>query len=387
MSFRFGRPAWLRIPTTRWTVPLVMAATLTAMPARGQDAITMGTPSATGTTSVPVPGAANALSTQRIRVVGGLAITNQYTRHEEKFWSRDLARLSGGRFSASIVPFDRAGVPGPEMLNLMKLGVVPFGTALLSQTATQYPELAAPDLAGLNPDMATLRAVVAAFRPHLETLLRERHGVELLAVYVYPAQVVFCQQPMKRLADLAGRRIRVSSATQSDFIAAFNAIPVVTEFSELMANMESGNTECAVTGTMSGNTLGLHERTRFIHTLPISWGIATFAANRSAWAALNPDLKALLQHQIPRLEATVWAEAESETGEGVACNTGGDACTRGRRGRMSEVRSGPEDEKRRREVFATRVLPGWVQRCGAQCAEVWNRTVAPVVGIRAAALQ
>ena len=47
----------------------------------------------------------------RIRVVGGLGALNQFTRWEEPFWSHELQRLSGGKFTADIVPFDRAGVP------------------------------------------------------------------------------------------------------------------------------------------------------------------------------------------------------------------------------------------------------------------------------------
>src|SRR3990167_7221487 len=67
----------------------------------------------------------------QFRVVGGLAGISQSPRWEEPFWTRELPRISGGRFRADIVPFDRAGVPGEEMLRLVQLGVVPFGTALL----------------------------------------------------------------------------------------------------------------------------------------------------------------------------------------------------------------------------------------------------------------
>jgi hypothetical protein len=29
------------------------------------------------------------------------------------------------------------------------------------------------------------------------------------------------------------------------------------------------------------------------------------------------------------------------------------------------------------------VLPRWIQRCGPPCAEVWNQTIGPAVGIDA----
>lgn len=326
---------------------------------------------------------AQTVPVQKLRIVGGLASVNQFTRHEEPFWAQELSRLSGGRFSADIVPFDRAGVPAGEMLRLMQLGVVPFGTAILGYLSAQYPEYSAPDLAGLNPDMASLKKNVAAFRPYLEKTLRERHGVEALAIYVYPAQVVFCKKPITGLADLAGRRIRVSSATQSDFVTALGGVPVLIGFAQLMANMASGNTECAITGTMSGNTLGLHEVTTHVHTLPVTWGLGVFSANLAAWDALPPDLKALLRRELPKLEATIWAESERETAEGLACNKGASGCRTGRMGRMVQVNTSAQDERRSQEILATSVLAHWLQRCSPRCAEVWNQTVGPARGIMA----
>ncbi|MBK9573784.1 MAG: TRAP transporter substrate-binding protein [Rhodoferax sp.] len=332
---------------------------------------------------VGVGPAASQSGPQKLRIVGGLAGLNQYVRHEEPFWSKELLHLSGGKFDAEIVPFDRAGVPGGDMLRLIQLGVVPFGTALVSALAQQYTEFGALDLAGLNPDMASLKRSVAAFRPYLEKTLRERHAMEPLALYVYPAQVVFCRAAMTSLSDLKGRRIRVSSATQSDFVSALGATPVVTGFAQIMANVASGNIDCAITGTMSGNTLGLHQVTSHIHALPITWGVAVFGANQSAWTALPPDLRALLSRELPKLEAAIWLESERETAEGLACNTGAAACRTGRAGQMQGVPISAQDERRRQEILASTVLPRWLQRCSQPCAGIWNQTIGPVRGMMA----
>jgi len=323
----------------------------------------------------------------KLRIVGGLATINQYTRNEEPFWSQELARLSGGKYSADIVPFDRAGVAGSDMLRMIQLGVVPFGTTLLSLQSAKNPEFNAPDLAGLNPDMASLKKSLAAFRPYLEKTMRDRHGVEALAIYVYPAQVVFCKKPLTSLADLSGRRVRVSSASQSDFLGALGAIPVLTGFADIMGSLSSGNTECAITGSMSGNTLGLHEVTTHVHDLPISWGLAIFGANVGVWADLPPDLRALLRRELPKLEAAIWAESERETLEGLACNKGMAACSKGRKGKMVEVPVSAQDERRRQELFKSVVLTNWLQRCGSRCNEVWNQTIGPARGIMAPPVQ
>jgi len=121
--------------------------------------------------------------------------------------------------------------------------------------------------------------------------------------------------------------------------------------------------------------------------MPLSWGVAVFAANRESFNALPVDLQALLRKELPRLEAAVWAQSERDTDEGIACNTGAASCGKPTKGRMVAVRPSPQDEARRKEIFATRVLPGWVQRCGPECAKAWNQTLAPVVGLRAPAVQ
>jgi len=145
---------------------------------------------------------------------------------------------------------------------------------------------------------------------------------ELLALYTYPAQVTFCTKPMSGLADLAGRRIRVSGSSQSDWVTALGATPVQTAFAEIVANVRSGNIDCAITGTMSGNTIGLNEVTTHIYTMPVNWGVAAFVANGASWNALPKDLQKLLREELPKLESAIWAESLKETGEGIACNIG-----------------------------------------------------------------
>ena len=311
----------------------------------------------------------------RLRVVGGLAGVNQFTQWEEPFWTGELQRLSSGRFDADIVPFDRAGIPAAEMLQFLQMGVVPFGTVLLSALSSQYPQYMGVDLAGLNTDMASLRTHLAAFRPYLEQALREQHGVQLLAVYAYPAQVFFCTKALTGLADLAGRRIRVSSSTQADFVTALGAVAVRTEFSKMAGAMARGALDCAITGTSSGNTIGLHRMTSHLYTMPLTWGLAIFGANQAAWNSLPPDLRTLLQRELPRLEARIWSEAERETSTGIACNSGAPSCPAAQRGQMVVVPVSAQDEIRRQQILRTVVLPQWLRRCSVDCAQVWRQTM------------
>jgi TRAP-type C4-dicarboxylate transport system substrate-binding protein len=337
-----------------------------------------------GLPSAPVAAAEGAADAHyRLRVVGGAAGLSQYVQHEAPFWSRRLASLSAGRFHAEIVPYDRAGVPSMQMLRLMELGVVPMGTLLMSALGAQHPQYMAPDLPGLNPDIATLRNHVAAFRPYLEKELLEHHGIRVLAIYAYPAQVLFCKQPMVRLSDIKGRRIRVGSLDMGYFVKALGGDPVYKSFAQLVDSLEDNATECAITGTMAGHTLGLSRVTSYLYPMPLSWALSVFAAHEGSWVRLPQDLRTLLEREIPVLEQTIWEDAQKGTAEGIACNRGNRECSKpGKKGSMAVMRVTPQDERLRQHVLETVVLRQWRERCHVDCHALWQQTIAPVLGQR-----
>jgi len=318
-----------------------------------------------------------------LKIVGGLAGVSQYDRYEVPFWTQRIPQLTGGRVQAEIAPFDRSGIRGNEFLNLMRVGVVPFGTLILTIAGADEPELTASDLAALNPDMAHLRRNVEAFRPVFTRILRERHNLDVLAVYAYPAQVLFCARPFTGLSDIVGRRVRTSSATQADAMEAVGAIPVVIPFAEMVASIRRGTVECAITGTLSGNSIGLHEVTTHLHSMALSWGVSVFAAHRPSWAALPDTVRSEIRAGLADLEAEIWSAAEQDTLQGVRCNSGHPDCLDGKRGRMRVVAASAEDERIRQRLVRQTVLPRWLDRCGEDCAETWNTSLAASTGIRA----
>jgi TRAP-type C4-dicarboxylate transport system substrate-binding protein len=216
-------------------------------------------------------------------------------------------------------------------------------------------------------------------------MLRERYGIELLAVYTYPAQVVFCNRAFSGLSDLAGRRVRTSSVGQSELIQALGGSAVVTPFAEIIPAFRSGVVECAITGTLSGHAIGLYNVTTHVHALALSWGLSAFGANASAWAALPPELREIIRGGLRELEERIWRAAEHETGEGLACNANLPSCPAARRGNMTVVPVSAADEERRLKLLTEVVLPRWVGRCGQDCVEAWNTHLAPLVGVRATA--
>jgi hypothetical protein len=267
---------------------------------------------------------ATELPDMHLKIVGGLGSTSQYIDHEEPFWTKRLAADSGGHITAEVSPFDGLGIHGSEVVQMMRLGVISFGTTSLSLIAAEDPEAAAVDLVGMNPDIGSLRKNVDAYRSTLADMLRKRYGIELLAVFTYPAQVLFCNRPIANLRDLAGLKVRTAGAIHSDFVEALGAIGVI-----------------------------------------------------------DPATRKFLRRELESFEDEIWRSAESETIEGLACNTGQGECRSGPAGHMTLVAMRPEDNILTRRLLSDVIVPHWAERCGPECAETWNATIGRNTGLKA----
>jgi TRAP-type C4-dicarboxylate transport system substrate-binding protein len=325
------------------------------------------------------------LPVTHLTVMGSLGGTAQYRDIEEPFWSHQLSADSGGRITADVTPFDQTGLKGVEALQMARLGVISFLTLPLSLVSSEDPEANAPDLPGMNPTLETMKANLAAYRPILTDVYRTRYRLETLAMVSYSAQVLFCKGRFERLSDLAGRNIRVASGAQAALMSALGARGTVLPFADIKNALANNAVDCAITGTLTGNSIGLPSVTHYVHALAINWGVQMVVANRATWLALNPDVREFLTRELADLERRVWEQSETATAEGLSCNTGHGECPNGIKGDMILVAAAPSDRAVLDRILRTVILPKWAARCGEGCAAAWNRTVGARMGLTAEA--
>ena len=333
---------------------------------------------------VALPARSQELPSLHLKVVGGLGQTIQFRNFEEPFWNKELAEHSGGRITAEVTPWDQFGIKGAELLQFTRLGAIVISTVSLSQIASEDPEAAAIDLAGLNPDIPTLRRSIKAYLPTLREVYRNRYGLELLAIWSYPAQVIFCNRPIHGLADLKGVKVRVASAMHSDFIEGLGGVGVTLPFDGLVDALKKHVADCAITGAMSGYRLGLYNATTHLDATTVSWGPYVLFANHAAWQRFDPAVRDFLTAQIDELGDKLWEAADHETQEGIACLTGG-PCSAGPAAHMTLVPTSDEDRRLIRRSFMTTVSPRWSERCGAECVTNWNQTIGRLLDLTVAA--
>ena len=315
-----------------------------------------------------------------LRVVGFYTHAGLYAEFEEPFWTHQVPLLTQGRLRPSIAPLERTGIREAELLSLIRLGVLPAATVPLALAAGDDPELSVVDLPGLNPNLPALRNSLGDWRGHLAQVLDDRYDIQLLALLIPTTQVIFCREAFAGLQDLKGRRIRVGAVAQGDLLEALGAIPQVMPLPEVIGAIRNRALDCAITGSMPGNRIGLHRVTSHVSTLPVNWFVSAVVMNGTIWRNLPAPIRTTLTEGLAAMEQAVLDSAEAAIDDGFACDAGLPRCTGGSRGQMTVVQES-WDEPLRRRLLETVLLPHWLHRCGQDCAATWNRIAAPRQGI------
>ncbi len=316
-----------------------------------------------------------------IKVVGNYSNLLQTKEVEKPFWTEMLAKDSNGQITADYNNQDILGIKDFSLLRLTQAGVADVGVGDISKMAGDDPVFEGCDLAGITTDIDTARKACDVWKPVMAEAMAKKFNARLVALGNNPPIVFWCNKPVTSLDDMKGLKVRVFNTTQSDFVSAVGATTVTMAFGEVVPALQRNVVDCALTGTLSGNTAGWPEVSTHLYPLPVGWSIYYTAVNNASWEKWGPEAQAFLSKEFDKLEDMNWDIGGQATDQGVNCNIGKDPCTLGKKGKMTLVELTDADKKRRADVVQNVVLVKWGKRCGKECAAKWNDTVGKVVGL------
>lgn len=337
---------------------------------------------AVGAAMVATAGAQD-LPKAQFKVIGLNSPTPVSIHDELPFWRKTIVEASKGAITADITPLDQMGIDDKTMLRLLRLGVMDFAAMDISKMAGDDPRFEACDLAGLTLDADKARAACDAYRPVIDRQMQKNWNAKFLAFGGNTPQVFWCRDVISGLDGFKGKKVRVFNNTMRDFLSGVGATVVSMAFAEVVPALGAGVVDCAVTGSLSGNTAGWNEVTKSIYPMSLGWSINVLAVNLNTWNRLDPKLQAFLLEQFKAYEDKMWATIKTTTAEADNCNTGKQPCTMGKLAKTTIVAVKPEEAETHKKLVEGAVLAAWAKRCGAECAKEWNETVGKALGLKA----
>jgi TRAP-type C4-dicarboxylate transport system substrate-binding protein len=288
---------------------------------------------------------------------GSWAQLSQFKDFERPFFADQIKKDTGGRIEVDYTAFNAAGLKGPEIVRLMKLGALDLGTTVLSYISAEDPITEGVDLAGALVDAASARKAAQAYLPILSEHFNKKYDIKVLGLWPYPAQMLFCKNPVTNLDSLKGKKVRVSLRTTSDLIEAYGAITMTIPFDEVYKKLKDGSVDCLVTGTLPAHTAKFYEVTSHLYSLPLGWSMMMAGVSQASWEKVSPADQQTILSGVEKLSNDLWAASEKQTDLGIACKA------------------------KLRDVVSKVVVKRWAERCGAACEAQWYSTIGKIAGI------
>jgi len=326
---------------------------------------------------------AQMLAPTELSIVGGLSNRLTYSEVEQPFWTQSLSERSSGAVTAKIKGFDEMGIKGPELLRLMREGIIEFGVVPLSYYAPETPLFEAIDIAGLATDANSARHAASVFSPVLNHYLESSYQVKLLGISPYVAQYLFCQADIRSLADLRGQTVRTITRTQAELVEALGAKSVTLPFSEVLQALESKAISCAIGGAYTAYTAKWFTQASHLYALAVGWNQELHAVNQKAWEKLEEPVQRFLETNIELLIQDLWTFSDKLTKRGVDCLTGSKECPAMPRGNMKLVTPSAADLATVKRLATQKVLSQWADRCSNTCVSDFNQTIGKSLNITA----
>lgn len=200
-------------------------------------------------------------------------------------FSERLAQVSGGRLTATEYMGGALGSDPRRYYSMLLAGVADIAFVIPGYTAATFPRTTLSAYPGVCGSAIECTAALRRAGPALEN----EYQTKILAMWsTTPPVLLTRERPVRRLEDLQGLKLRVSSRIEMPFIEALGATPVMQPVSEIQQNLHTGVIDGVVITAGGISAYQLQEPAEYLTTwLPLSATPFSLLMNRGAYESLS----------------------------------------------------------------------------------------------------
>ena len=273
--------------------------------------------------------------------------------------SRELAELSGGSLTVRVFPAGALNSSAPAQYSILLGGVADIALAIPAYTADLFPKT---DLIAYPGVCKTAIECTEALR-RAWSILEPEYEAKVLGLWANDAPVLLTRDtPVRRLEDMRGLKIRVSTRSAIPFIEALGASAVMQPATVVHQSLTTGVIDGVALSPSGIVSFQLHEPASYLTTwLPASGLPFVLLMNQGVYDALSPEERDWIDEATDVSLSLAGAEAYARAGaEGLQMAEEAGV----------EIIDLPESEKRRFErAIASVREAGLARRVGDMTVE------------------
>jgi len=211
-------------------------------------------------------------------------------------WTEELTKQSGGRLKFQIYPNGQLVGPPNRQLDAARNGITDIAFVLHTVTPGRYPMTELAQLAFTWPKAGSSSAITSKRLAELAPtyLAAEHTGLHILWLAVANPIVVYSKNPLRKLDDFKGVKIRFAGVQNRQLVDAFGAVPLFIAPPDSQDALAKGIIEGATFPHEGALSLDLASVVKHVTEPGMSTAPFALVMNPAKYNSLPPDLKALI---------------------------------------------------------------------------------------------
>jgi len=216
-------------------------------------------------------------------------------------FSKLVKERSEGKLNIVVHPGGALGYKGPDMLRVVKDGLVPIGEMLLGYVAGAEPILDLSTMPFLVADYREAKALGTLSRSTMEKVL-SKWNQRLLYWHFWPGAGIYTKKPVNSIEDLKDLKIRTFNAESTQWVKDAGGKPMTMPWGDVYMSLYTGGIDAVLTSTVSGVDGKFWEVTPHFANLGFTFGYSAVTANLGAWSKLPDKIKTILTDTAREME-------------------------------------------------------------------------------------
>lgn len=235
----------------------------------------------------------------------GLPEGRNESRQLDQF-AADVADLSKGSLTIKVFHGGSLNLKNDDVARWLPRGAVEMGLVWANYLGRDAPALNAVLIQG---SVGSPEELIKAL-PEVQKIYAEELGewgivpTGFMALPLLKASIFCRNEPVRSLADLRTRKLRVWSNDQVETFTRLGVSAQIVGQTELYVALQTGVVDCAVYPALFAHTISLQEVTKYASYLyPVAGVPYVLGANQDAWNALSDQQRSA----VTQAAARVWA--------------------------------------------------------------------------------
>ena len=243
------------------------------------------------------PLAATAQTAITLRLHTFLPPVSNPVKHFMIPWAEKVEKDSKGRIKVQVYPSMQLGGKAEQLLTQVRDGVVDIVWTLPGFTPGVMPKLEIFELPFLH---RSTKATVMALQDYTAKYMKKDfEPYHVLLVHCHAGALFMTKDPINKVDDFKGMKLRSYSRTNAWILEALNAVPLQLALPELVPMMSKGTISGTILPYEIAPAVKMQDLANYFTTLAppqprLSTAIFTFLMNKKAYENLPPDLKKVI---------------------------------------------------------------------------------------------